>query len=108
MKKLFSWRPWSRKSELDMETLVKLENYLDETLVPVKPNTAFISGLHGRLLTAPEPQLPSMPPALQYTILGVLGLFSGIIIITTGIRATITILGALGILSQLKKRSAPV
>ena len=107
MKTLFSWRLWPRKREPDLADFADLEDYLDEALIPVEPSAAFVSGLKGRLLSVPEPQLPSMPLSLQYTLLGALGLFSGILIIVTGIRATVTLLGALGILSQLRKRSAP-
>ena len=107
MKSGFAWRPWSRQNVLDLETITEMEDYLDDTLIPVKPSPTFISGLRDRLLVAPEQQLASMPPALQYTLLGVLGVFSGIIILVTGVRAMVTLWGAIGILSHLLKRSAP-
>lgn len=92
-----------RRGGLDEEELAQLEAGLEQALVPVGPRRAFVSGLKGRLMAAPEPHVPSMSPALQYTLLGALGLFSGIIILVTGIRATVTLLGAIGLLSQLKK-----
>jgi hypothetical protein len=107
MKSLLDWLPWRRSSVSDLEALAGLEDYLEESLLPVRPRQAFVAGLKNRLIMAPEPQLPSIPPVLQFTLLGALGIFSGLLIIITGIRATITLLGALGLLSQLRKRSAP-
>ncbi len=94
---------WPRRRELDEGELADLEASLGKSLVPVEPRRAFVNGLKGRLMAAPEPQLPSMSPALQYTLLGALGLVSGMIILVTGIRATVTLLGAIGLLSQFKK-----
>lgn len=107
MRSRLFWFPWRRRKNADLEDLIGLEEYLDESLLPVKPRQAFVAGLGSRLMTEPELQLPSISPVLQYTLLGALGFFSGVIIIMTGIRATITLLGTLGLLSQLRKRSAP-
>ena len=104
---LQAWLPWSRRRKIDTQEFVELEVNLDNALIPVKPRSAFVSGLQGRLLSLPEPQLPAMPSAIQYLLLGFVGVLGGVLIILTGIRATLTLLGAIGILSQLKKRSAP-
>jgi hypothetical protein len=107
MRTLITWPWWPRRKEIPVEEVEEIEAKLQENLVPVKPRSAFVSSLKERILTAPEPKLPSMPPALQYSILGALGLFSSVLIVVTGIRATVTLIGALGLISQLRKRSAP-
>jgi hypothetical protein len=108
MKPVFSLRFWPRRREPELEEFAELENYLQEVLVPVSPRLSFVSGLKERLLEAPVPRLSSMPKGLQYTLLGALGVASGLLIIVTGIRATVTLLAALGLLSQMKKSSNPV
>ena len=107
MRPLITWPWWPRRKEIPLEEVEEMEAKLKESLVPVNPRPVFVSALKERILTAPEVKLPSMPPALQYSILGALGLFSSILIIVTGIRATVTLIGALGLISQLRKRSAP-
>ena len=107
MRNFLSRRLWKPRQPLDQEEMVKMEEIMQESLVPITPRPAFISALKERILSAPEPKVPSMAPALQYTLLGFIGLFSSLLIIVTGIRATITLLGALGIISQMRKRSAP-
>ena len=107
MRTLIKWPLWPRRKELTQKEIEEMEAKLQESLVPVTPRPTFVSALKGRLMTAPEPKLPSMPPALQYTILGGLGLISSILIVVTGIRAAVTLIGALGLISQLRKRGAP-
>ena len=85
MKNLLSRRLLKRGKALDQEEKVKMEEIMQESLVPVTPRPTFISTLKERILSAPEPSVPSMAPALQYTLLGFVGLFSSILIIVTGI-----------------------
>ena len=87
---------WFRKENYD--DLADLEAYLEATLNPITPRPAFVNSLGIRLMEATFSE-PSVP---QYVFLAVAGVISGIIIVVTGIRAAITILGALGIVRSLK------
>jgi len=85
------------------------EAYLHETLRPVQPRPAFVSDLKLRLARAPQPK-SARSLILKYSFWGAAGLISGAIIIIAGVRATILILSALGVLhfahDQVKNKSA--
>ena len=107
MRNFLSRRLSKQRSAFDQEEIGRMEEVMQESLVLVKPHPAFISKLKERILSAPEPSVPSKAPVLQYALFGFVGIFSSILIIVTGIRAMITLLGALGIISQMRKRGAP-
>jgi len=94
---------WKRNQRL--EELMSVERYLDRQLTPVKPRPEFVERLGGQLASA-KLEKKGLSPIVQYAILGAAGVFSGLIILVTGIRATVTILGALGALRLIKQHSA--
>lgn len=100
-----------RVSKQDIDELKELEDYLEIALQPVEPRPGFIADLRARLEGAPAPQR-QWPAALRYSLLAAAGLVSSMIILVTGIRAAITILGALGVLghirSQIQQKQATV
>jgi hypothetical protein len=85
-------------------TLPDLEDYLRSTLRPVKPRTAFVSDLRARLAKVP-PAVRATPPILKYTALAIAGAVGGAVIVITGVRAVVTVLGALGLLVALKEQA---
>jgi hypothetical protein len=82
-----------------------LEALLEKTLVPVQPRQTFISNLHQKL-TNPEAR-KSSPSPLQLFLLGAAGVATSVLLVVTGIRATVTLLGALGVLRQMKEQVNP-
>ena len=96
MKKL-----WGRSKNIEDESFQELEYYLRTILRPVEPKADFVADLGARL--AHEPGKESyLPFKLQYALLAVAGLISSTIIVITGIRATLTLLGAMGLMRHIK------
>lgn len=95
-----------RRTNVDiskMDELSGIESYLQNLLKPVTPRPKFVSGLGERLLQTP------IPPArwvtfLGYTALISAGLISGAIILATGVRAVLAVIGALGVAHQIKEQ----
>jgi hypothetical protein len=84
--------------------LPDLEAYLQATLRPVKPRTAFVSDLGARLSKV-HPAVRATPPILKYTVLAIAGAVSGAVILVTGVRAAVTVLGALGLLLAFREQA---
>ncbi|MBN1148765.1 MAG: hypothetical protein JXA78_16005 [Anaerolineales bacterium] len=93
-----------RVTKQDIYELEDLEDYLARALRPVEPRPGFIADLRARLDRAPAPQKQS-PAALRYALLAAAGLLSSLIIVITGVRAAITILGALGVLGHVRNQA---
>jgi len=104
MSNFFQRAAFWRKEKINEEDILGIEDYLYSALYPVNPSSTFVQSLKSRLMDAPEPVNRSKE-IMQYSLLGLAGVLSGIIIIVTGIRATVTILGALGILRQVRNRA---
>jgi hypothetical protein len=85
-------------------TLDGLESYLYETLKPVKPRHEFIEGLKGRVVVEPTKNRSPINP-FQTTLFIAAGVISSVIIIITGIRATITLLDTIKILRLSRYQS---
>lgn len=81
--------------------LQELESNLREILQPVVPTQDFVADLKKRLLRYPRWKI-ALPGMLKSIMLVSAGLFSGVIILVTGIRAIVTILGTFKILRQIK------
>ena len=83
--------------------LAKLEDYLQANLQPVAPRPEFINNLRARLLKSEAAAVPATN-GLRLLILAAAGIVSGVLIGITGIRATITLLGALRILRDVRRQ----
>ena len=100
--------PW--RKQLDETAFDGLRARLQTTLVPVSPRKEFIQSIKKRLSRSyPIPNLePSLAlqgnKTLQYLLLGLLTLVSGTLLLITGIRAVIALLGVLGILHQVNRQ----
>lgn len=103
--KLLGLLPWRRTIEIDPIELSHMESYLQNAMRPVQIRPEFVEGLRMRLLKEPLPK-PGLSTGAQYLILGAAGVLSSVVIIIAGIRATVLILGALGLLRQMKNQVA--
>lgn len=81
--------------------LQQLELNLREIFPPVVPSTVFVSDLKKSLLKYPRWKI-AIPDLLKSIMLVSAGLVSGLLILVTGIRAIVTILGTFKILRQIK------
>ena len=79
----------------------ELESNLREILQPVVPTTDFVADLKKSLLRYPRWKI-ALPGMLKSIMLVSAGLFSGVIILVTGIRTIVTIVGTFKILRQIK------
>jgi hypothetical protein len=88
--------------------LSDLEGYLDRTLQPVAPRAEFVDALRDKLnrveIQAEENILEKEPRALHYVLLGGAGILSSLLLVITGIRAVIALIGAIGALKQMRQR----
>ena len=81
--------------------LQDLESNMREFFQPVVPTPDFVADLKKSLLRYPRWKI-ALPGMLQSIMLVSAGLVSGILILVTGIRAIVTILGTFKILRQIK------
>jgi hypothetical protein len=79
----------------------EVDTYLDYIFQPVSPRSQFVDQLEKRLITAPRSRI-DFSNLLQYGILGVVGFVSSLIILVTGIRATMTFIGTISVLRQMR------
>jgi hypothetical protein len=63
----------------------------------------FVSDLKARLVSESIIKQPT-PPLSRYVLLAAAGLISSVILVITGVRATVTVLGALGILHHIREQ----
>ena len=101
---LLQWGVFRRRKKLDERVIADMEGYLEAALYPVDPRKVFVGDLKSRLINAPVVEITSAE-VVQYALLGLAGILSGLIIIITGIRATITILSALGVLRHARSQA---
>ncbi|MFC2052768.1 hypothetical protein ACFLV7_00500 [Chloroflexota bacterium] len=83
--------------------LQELESNLREILQPVVPSQDFVADLKKRLLRYPRWKI-ALPGMLKSIMLVSAGLISGVIILVSGMRAIVTILGTFKILRQIKNQ----
>jgi hypothetical protein len=100
-------KPNGLKNTNRME-LNNLEGYLDRALQPVTPRTEFVGDLRDKLnrleLQAEEDILDKESRALHYALLGGAGILSSLLLLITGIRAAIALIGAIGALKQMRQQ----
>lgn len=93
------------RRQIDDHEVSEIEAYLDAALHPVDPRTSFVVDLRKRLMQ--EPNYEKRPNlTARYAILGFAGVISGLILFVTGLRAILTLLGALGLLRQSRNQTA--
>lgn len=103
--------PWKKQKIVLEHDLQTLENRLSSLLNYVEPRIEFVRGLRTKLIGKPKRRRVRISSEkIQKGVLIVSGVFSLTLIVITGVRVLITILGAIGII-QIKKQveeSAPV
>lgn len=104
------------KPQILEEDLLRLEDTLQKTLVPVSPRPEFVNDLYTQLLKAKPRDISlernltiqdNQKRKLDYILLAIAGIISGTMIIFAGIRVVIALLGMLGILHQVNKEIKP-
>ena len=97
-------------NEANRMELVQLEGYLDRTLQPVVPRPEFVDALRDNLnrveLQAEEDLLEKEPRALHLALLGGAGILSSLLLVITGVRAVIALVGAVSALKQMRQQLA--
>lgn len=97
-------------NEANRMELVHLEGYLGRTLQPVTPRAEFVDALRDKLsrvdLQAEENLLEKGPRALHLALLGGAGILSSLLLVITGIRAVIALVGAIGAIKQMRQQLA--
>jgi hypothetical protein len=79
-----------------VENNVYLESYLQSAMQPVAPRSAFVSGLKTRLIAASENKEANRQ-VFGYVILALIGVAGGALFLATGLRAVLSLAGALGL-----------
>ncbi len=95
--------PWQKRSNQD--ELIVLEKRLDAVLSPVNPDPGFVKRLRAQIAGQPKKQLFGLSAEKWQTGLLIFGgLASAALMMVAGFRALVTLLGALGLIRQVKKQ----
>jgi hypothetical protein len=84
----------SRGAEIDFPSI---ETYLGSALRPIQPREIFVTGLKSKLKTEALTRRPGLSLS-QFVLVAVIGISSSILLVFTGVRALVAILGALSLL----------
>jgi len=107
-------KPYSNSLPDQEKEIKKLEAYLLNTLSPVKPRQEFVQGLRGRLECATYPQSHHQNDVqvrairrngAQSVLLFLAGLVASLILLITGIKATLSIVEAIKSVRQRNYRA---
>ena len=97
------WQLFRKNRERDKFKV--LESKLDSVLKPVQPREGFVQDLRNQLVGKSEKQflgLKVRSPEFALVMAG--GVLSSFVLLLTGVRAVLAILGALGIIQQVNKK----
>lgn len=95
--------PWSKSKKMDLMTM--LEAKLEAAMQPVQARADYLQGLRNELVGGPQKRFLGLrvkSPEFMLAIAG--GALSVIVLLAAGVRAVITLLGAMGILQQVNKQ----
>ncbi|MEK6222977.1 MAG: hypothetical protein N2D54_12090 [Chloroflexota bacterium] len=94
------------KKSKDSNELGILENQLDILFLPVAPQIEFVQGLRNELVgDSKKHKLTLSPSKMRNGLIWVGGVASVFIMVMAGLRAIITLLGAVGIVQQINKQN---
>lgn len=96
--------PWKRTNKGDV--VAKLEAKLASVMQPVQARADYLQDLRNELVGRPEKRFLGMrikSPEFVLAIAG--GALSAVVLLVTGFRAVIALLGTLGILQQVNKQA---
>jgi hypothetical protein len=100
MKLLFKSR-----QKIDDEEVLFLEKALYTTLQPIQPRQSFISDLKARLV-ADSKNVDIRPMLLRYSLFIFAGIFGGVLLIATSMRALFTLLVTFGVIKHLRQEAS--
>jgi len=87
-------------------SLSSLEARLDSALRPLQPREEFVQQLRNQLVGVPDRHKIALSPEKMRNGLLIAGAaVSALVVVAAGVRATITFLGALGVIQQVKKQA---
>lgn len=96
-----------RKKDANLHEFNQLEGYLDWALQPVSPHAEFVDALRDKLIRAEikgeEDFLEKEPRGLHLALLGGAGVLSSLLLVITGVRAVLALIGAVGALKQMRQ-----
>lgn len=99
MKFTLPWRKSNKHSELD-----QVEQQLETLYTPVAARPEFLDGLRQQLVGASERRwLGLRVPSFEFVLLVIGALASVSLVLVTGIRALLTLLGTLGVIQASKQ-----
>jgi hypothetical protein len=84
----------SKGAEMDFPSI---ETYLGSALRPIQPRATFVTGLKSKLKTEALTKRPGLS-LLQILIIGGIGVSSSVLLVFTGVRAVVAVLGVIGVL----------
>jgi hypothetical protein len=94
--------------DANLRELNNLEGYLDRAMQPVTPRAEFVDALRDKLtrveIKAEDDILEKEPRALHMALLGGAGILSSLLLVITGVRAVVALIGAIGALKQMRQR----
>lgn len=95
------YKTYTRKMEIS-----GLENQLQSVLRPLNPRPEFIGDLRTRLKSYSELPDDQLPSGMQFLLILAFSLVTVLAMVAVSIRVVMVMLGALGMLSQLRRRQA--
>ena len=100
----FRW-PWQKRTE--DEELASLDAMLDSTFQPVSPSNDFLTGLRETLIASEQKVLGFSRRTFQQLLLILGAIASGVLLIFTGMRTILNIIGAFGRLRRSRGEQEP-
>jgi hypothetical protein len=91
----------SKGAEIDFPSI---ETYLGSALRPIQPRATFVTGLKSKLETEALTRRPGLS-LMQFILVTVIGISSSLLLVFTGVRAVVAILGALSLLRLTSARA---
>ena len=95
---------FKRRQELDQTEMEFLENSLSATLRPVQPRPGFVTDLKARLISNAL-SIDDRPRVLRYGLYIFAGIFGGVLLIATSMRAVFTLLITLGVIKHFRSQA---
>ena len=92
------------RRQLDLREKHILEEKISATLRPIKPKAGFVEDLKARLINN-ENLVIDQPGILRYGFFIFAGIFGGVLLIATSIRAIFTLFVTLGVIKHLRTQS---
>ena len=101
----YNWISVMKKTRMSDQEITDLEMLLENYLQPVTPRADFVRQLQKRLLDVSRPTV-KIPGKnyLRYGLIAGASLAGSLLVVTTGIRAVLAVLGALGIIHFVKQQ----